>query len=63
MVAERGASELRWRKSAHSQNVDCVEVAWAGSNARVRNSRNAAGGQLAFPQSVWVSFLRFVADR
>ncbi|GAA0221317.1 hypothetical protein GCM10010492_19290 [Saccharothrix mutabilis subsp. mutabilis] len=63
MVAERGASEMLWRKSAHSGTDSCVEVAWAGSNARVRNSRNAAGGQLAFPQSVWEGFLRFIADR
>ncbi|CAL9487204.1 hypothetical protein SUDANB95_03140 [Actinosynnema sp. ALI-1.44] len=59
----RFVSEPRWRKSTFSETTGCVEVALTESRARVRNSRNTAGGELAWSRSVWVSFLRFVADR
>ena len=64
MVGEdKGVPGLRWRKSTFSEQNACVEVAFAGSAARVRNSRNTAGEMLAFSWPVWAGFLRFIAER
>ncbi|MEJ2854466.1 MULTISPECIES: DUF397 domain-containing protein [unclassified Saccharothrix] len=60
--AADSASEL-WRKSTYSENSGCVEVSLTAVRARVRNTRNTAGEQLAFPASAWADFLRFVGDR
>ncbi|NUT97022.1 MAG: DUF397 domain-containing protein [Saccharothrix sp.] len=62
MGAADGASES-WRKSTYSQQTDCVEVSLTGGAARVRDSHDTTGGQLAFSASAWANFLRLVGDR
>ncbi|MFJ6671926.1 DUF397 domain-containing protein [Actinosynnema sp. NPDC091369] len=50
-----------WRKSSHSgggNEGNCVEVAFSGPVAGVRDSKNPDGGSLAFPDSSWQRFLR-----
>ncbi|MEU1076256.1 MULTISPECIES: DUF397 domain-containing protein [unclassified Streptomyces] len=64
--------ELTWRKSSYSgQNGgDCIECAarvTAGSAGRpgevlVRDSKDKAGPQLAFPVAAWNSFVAAAAD-
>lgn len=57
---ERGA--FRWRKSSHSgANNDCVEVAFAGDEVRVRDSKNPGGGMLAVPERQWRRLLAAIA--
>ena len=51
---------VKWRKSTFSGegNGDCVEVALSDLEAAVRDSKNTAGPQLAFPSTAWQSFVR-----
>lgn len=62
--------ELTWQKSSYSgQNGgDCIEVAVlaqadpAGAcQVLVRDSKNKAGPQLAFPVATWISFVAAAA--
>jgi hypothetical protein len=48
-----------WRKSSFSDhpNSSCVEVALTGTGAAVRDSKNAAGPTLRFPDSAWKRLL------
>lgn len=47
-----------WRKSSHSgAGNDCVEIALAGTLARVRDSKNPDGGTLRFGTTGWTTFL------
>ncbi|MGQ0842040.1 DUF397 domain-containing protein [Actinokineospora sp.] len=40
--------DLQWRKSSYSGNdSDCVELAWSGGEAKVRDSKNPAGERLS----------------
>jgi len=53
----------RWRKSSYSGgngggNDNCVEVAFAGAVAAVRDSKNTHGPVLALPAASWARFLR-----
>jgi hypothetical protein len=53
---------LRWRKSSFSGgtgggNDNCVEVAFAGLAAAVRDSKNANGQVLVLPASAWSTLL------
>ncbi|HCT78233.1 MAG TPA: DUF397 domain-containing protein [Micromonosporaceae bacterium] len=44
-------SAARWRKSSRSSETNtCVEVAFAGSAAALRDSKNPTGPALAFPR-------------
>lgn len=55
-LAERKA----WRKASHSNPTpegSCVEVRLSRGRAAVRDSKNAAGGLLAFPRGAWFAFL------
>jgi hypothetical protein len=56
----------RWRKSSYSgtgNNSACVEVAFGGPAAAVRDSKNAAGPVLVFPGGSWAEFLTRGAGR
>jgi hypothetical protein len=47
-----------WRKSSRSTGGnDCVEVAQAGTNCLVRDSKNPGGGRLAVRSQAWTSFI------
>lgn len=48
-----------WRKSSYSQSPtsDCVEVAFSGVDAAVRDSKNASGPVLEFGERAWREFI------
>ncbi|WP_329443265.1 DUF397 domain-containing protein [Streptomyces sp. NBC_01426] len=50
---------LSWQKSTYSgsQGDDCVEVAACADTVHVRDSKVAAGPQLAVAPAVWTAFL------
>jgi len=50
---------LTWRKSSYSgpRDVCCVEIAFAGADTAVRDSKNPAGGSLLVGESSWRRFL------
>lgn len=52
-------AELTWRKSSYSgpRDVCCVEIAFAGADTAVRDSKNPAGGSLLVGGSSWRRFL------
>jgi hypothetical protein len=52
-------AELTWRKSSYSgpRDVCCVEIAFAGADTAVRDSKNPAGGVLLVGESGWRRFL------
>jgi hypothetical protein len=53
-------SHAVWRKSSRSgggNNANCVEIAYPGSVAAVRDSKNSAGPVLAFASPAWATFL------
>jgi hypothetical protein len=52
-------AELTWRKSSYSgpRDVCCVEIAFAGADTAVRDSKNPAGGALLVGGSSWRRFL------
>ncbi|MFE9191147.1 DUF397 domain-containing protein [Micromonospora sp. NPDC007208] len=59
-------SNARWRKSTRSgaSGGNCVEVADNLSGVvAVRDSKDAAGPALAFPQAAWAAFVAQVTER
>lgn len=51
--------EVQWRKSSYSGGQggsSCVEVAFGGQAVGVRDSKNATGPTLAFPEQAWRTF-------
>jgi hypothetical protein len=51
-------SDAQWRTSTYSGNQgDCVEVAPASEEARVRDSKDPEGGQLSVTGDAWRAFL------
>jgi hypothetical protein len=53
--------EVNWHKSSYSgasTSTDCVEVAFVASEVGVRDSKNASGPRLSFPETAWRSFVR-----
>ncbi|QUQ71816.1 DUF397 domain-containing protein [Kutzneria sp. CA-103260] len=52
-------ADLTWRKSSYSgpRDVCCVEIAFAGADTAVRDSKNPAGGSLLVGESSWRRFL------
>ncbi|MFD0357430.1 DUF397 domain-containing protein [Streptomyces sp. NPDC127110] len=52
-------SDLRWFKSSYSSNDgdNCVEVAACADTVHVRDSKVAAGPELALAPAAWVAFL------
>lgn len=54
-------TRLAWRKSSYSAtNNGCVEVAWRGPAAQIRDSKAPARGVLAVEQPGWRVFLAAV---
>ncbi|MFG1886471.1 DUF397 domain-containing protein [Micromonospora sp. NPDC049051] len=51
-------THVHWRKSNHSGDGNCVEVAeLAGTEIGVRDSKDSAGPVLTFFPAAWGSFL------
>ncbi|MDR6974191.1 hypothetical protein J2X68_000869 [Streptomyces sp. 3330] len=48
-----------WRRSSFSDAAgnQCVEVAWTGHDVLVRDSKDSAGGRLAFSSDSWGRFI------
>ena len=43
-------TRFNWRKSSFSGNdANCVEVAWPGAEAAIRDSKNPGAGHLTIP--------------
>jgi Domain of unknown function (DUF397) len=55
-------SALEWRKSRASEETNCVEVAVAGGEVVVRDSRAISDVTLAFSARDWVLFLDRVRE-
>jgi hypothetical protein len=49
-----------WRKSAASDDSNCVEVASSRATVLVRDSKCPEGPILSVPYSVWVRFLNVI---
>jgi hypothetical protein len=52
-------SATAWRKSSRSSNgtnSDCVEVAFTGPTAAIRDSKNPDGPKLVLPATNWTVF-------
>ncbi|MEV5700524.1 DUF397 domain-containing protein [Streptomyces anthocyanicus] len=65
-TAAGDASELAWFKSSYSDGPEgdsCVEIAIAPRTVHVRDSKNAAGPQLALMPSAWASFVAHTSER
>jgi len=58
-VTDSPAMALKWRKSTRSgpKEVSCVEVAFAGKNTAVRDSKSPETGILLFGVQGWSHFL------
>jgi hypothetical protein len=50
-------SSTEWRKSSRCGNAACVEVAKAGDDFLVRDSKDADGAVLRFTKDEWVAFV------
>ncbi|MGW4118378.1 DUF397 domain-containing protein [Nocardia sp. NPDC004711] len=52
-------STAQWRKSTHSggSGGECVEVAFAGGQVGIRDSKDPAGPALVFAGEDWDGFL------
>jgi hypothetical protein len=55
-------STAEWRKSSHSGNNGCVEVARVGDLIAVRDSKDPEGGVLLFNAREWRAFVAGVRD-
>ncbi|WP_416903510.1 DUF397 domain-containing protein [Micromonospora echinospora] len=49
-----------WRKSSHSDDGNCVEVAYTHKLVFVRDSKNCAGPALRFDLIQWQAFMNGV---
>jgi hypothetical protein len=54
-------TKAQWRKSSRSQAGDadsnCVEVAFTGLAAGVRDSKNPDGPMFVLPAAAWIAFV------
>lgn len=49
---------LSWFKSSYSaQETNCVEVAFAGGQTHVRDTKDRRGGTFACPSDAWSAFV------
>lgn len=46
-----------WRKSSYSEAGNCVEIAYTGEMALVRDSKNTKGPVLSFSRLQWTAFI------
>ncbi|MEU7171560.1 MULTISPECIES: DUF397 domain-containing protein [Micromonospora] len=55
-------TQLIWRKSSHSDDGNCVEVASTHEPVLVRDSKNSVGPVLRFTPERWHAFTEAVRD-
>ncbi|MFF5244398.1 DUF397 domain-containing protein [Streptosporangium sp. NPDC000095] len=56
-------SQVRWRKSSLSgDGPSCVEMAFAGNDVAVRDTKNRDGGTLVFPRTEWTIFINGIKN-
>jgi hypothetical protein len=55
-------SNAMWRKSTYSMNNGCVEVAFAGGQVGVRDSKDRTGPMLVFTAAEWEAFIAGARD-
>jgi hypothetical protein len=55
-------SNATWRKSSHSVNNGCVEVAFVDGQVGVRDSKDRQGPVLVFTANEWEAFLAGVSE-
>ncbi len=55
-------SKAAWRKSSHSGDGGCVEVAFVGDAIGVRDTKDRSGPVLEFTATEWSAFLSGVRD-
>ncbi len=56
------ARTLQWRKSSHSGNGQCVEVATPRQGVAVRDSKDPLGPSLSFTAEAWAAFIADVSN-
>ncbi|MBU8857689.1 MULTISPECIES: DUF397 domain-containing protein [unclassified Micromonospora] len=61
-MTTRPSTPLIWRKSSHSDDGNCVEVADTHKSILVRDSKNSAGPLLRFAPEQWRTFTQAVRD-
>ncbi|RZS32183.1 uncharacterized protein DUF397 [Herbihabitans rhizosphaerae] len=51
-------NDLRWRTSSFTggDSGNCVEAAWPGGGAAIRDSKNRDGGTLLLTSTAWDAF-------
>lgn len=54
-------ARIEWRKSSHSINGECVEMAPLTDAVAVRDSKDATGPVLLFSTGQWHRFVRAAA--
>lgn len=58
MTPDYDLSQAHWRKSSHSGGGnDCVEVAFTGSGAAMRDSKDPEGGAFRLSPHAWRGLL------
>ncbi|MFD9891083.1 DUF397 domain-containing protein [Amycolatopsis sp. NPDC059027] len=63
MMPDTELSRAHWRKSSHSGGGnDCVEIAFVGDGAAVRDSKDPEGGAFRLPASGWQGLLAALRD-
>ena len=55
-------STASWRKSSHSGNNGCVEVAFVQGRVAVRDSKDRTGPVLVFDRHEWEAFIGGARD-
>jgi hypothetical protein len=55
-------SNATWRKSTHSANNGCVEVAFVDGQVAIRDSKDRTGPMLVFTAPEWEAFIAGARD-
>jgi predicted secreted Zn-dependent protease len=61
-VTDVRAGDLMWRKSSHSEDTNCLEVAATSTGVLVRHSNDTAGQILSFSYDEWQAFVAGVRN-
>ncbi|MDQ3763544.1 MAG: DUF397 domain-containing protein [Actinomycetota bacterium] len=59
-MTDHKSTDILWQKSSYSGYEECVEVAAAGGDVLLRDSRNPHGPTLTISSAAWQDFLTTV---